>query len=185
MFSHVNYTSIKLTLKERTVQWDVDWQVCSLSCGTWFHMEVDRGERCHRLWVSLEGLSPKLQDLRASGIHFALGEGWTKPSLQSLIWELCGLGKSWLCSYHEFIMFFGTSTFSPFNFSETPTHQKRNLPWNCCLDECDICKPATETGGADVFATHSLISRPTLSNSAHTWRWGAGGLLPGWKNTAQ
>lgn len=89
-----------------------------------------------------------------------------------------GWGKSWLCFSGEFIMFPGTSMFSPFNFSEAPTNQKRSMPWNSYLDERDICRPAIETGRADVFATQSLISRPTLPNEV------GGERLPGWKNAA-
>lgn len=42
---------------------------------------------------SLEGPSPKLWDLGASGTPFALGEQWTKPSSQGLLREFWGLGK--------------------------------------------------------------------------------------------
>lgn len=56
-----------------------------------------------------------------------------------------------------------TSAFSPFNFSEAPTYQKRSLPWNCYLDERDICRPATVA----VFAVRSRISAQ-LPNNAHT-----------------
>lgn len=63
-------------------------------------------------------------------------------------------------------------------FSEAPTNQKRSMPWNCYLDERDICRPAKETGGGD--ATHSLISCPHPKQ--HTCLWGR--ALPGWKSTA-
>lgn len=53
-------------------------------------------------------------------------------------------------------MFSGTSMFSPFNFSEAPANQKRNLPWNCYVDERDICRPAREAGGVDEFVSLSL-----------------------------
>lgn len=47
---------------------------------------------------------------------------------------------------------------------------RKEAPWNCSLDERDICRPAAEVRGVDVFASHSLILQPTLANNTHTCR---------------
>lgn len=38
--------SIKVIFKERIIKWDVNWQVLSLSHGTWFHREAEGAGRC-------------------------------------------------------------------------------------------------------------------------------------------
>ena len=75
---------------------------------------------------SLEGLSPKLRDLGASGTPFALGEQWTKASSQGLLWEFWGAGEALSC--HEFITFSDISMFSPFNFKKHQHIRKEVCP---------------------------------------------------------
>lgn len=59
--------------KGKTIKQDIDWQVLGLSNRGSFNVKDEGGERCYELWVSLEGLSPKLQVLRANGTPLALG----------------------------------------------------------------------------------------------------------------
>lgn len=111
-----------------------------------------------------------IQILRANGTTLALGARVDRALLTGLPesnFRAVGFGgNSWLCFSSEFIMFLAPQCSLHLIFSEAPTNQ-RSMPWNCYLDERDICRPATETGGGDVFATHSLISRPTLQTT-HT-----------------
>jgi hypothetical protein len=95
-------------------------------------MEVKGAKRGHRLWLGLESLSPVLgsQD-RRNILCFGREGGGSPPFrvLQSLILQhWVGRGGEELTACDEFIVFFGTSMFSSFNFSEAPTNQKRSLP---------------------------------------------------------
>ena len=113
MFSHVNYSSASWSLKERTSQRDVDWQLWRSPVGptsTWKCTEGRDATNSGQPWGSV----PQTLGPRGKWDTLCFGGAVDQAFLTGSTPRVLGAGEALSC--REFITFSDISMFSPFDF---------------------------------------------------------------------